>query len=148
MDFRRPSRVIGPSLDGDLLTVLASADAEFTGRELAQLVGRPSHRGALLALRRLADQGIVLQRRAGRANLYRFNHEHVAAPWIEGLAGLRQQLFDRMREQIKAWPIPPLAAAVFGSVARGEAGPESDLDIFLLRPATADGDSWMSRWLH
>ncbi len=142
MDFRHPSRVTGPSLDGELLTVLASADAEFTGRELAQLVDRPSHRGVLLALGRLVEQGVVRQRKAGRANLYTFNREHVAAPWIEGLAGLRQQLLERMREHIAQWRIPPVVAALFGSVARGEAGPGSDLDVFVVRPVGADEDVW------
>lgn len=142
MDFRHPSRVTGPSLDGELLAVLANADSDFTGRELAQLVHRPSHRGVLLALGRLVEQGIVRQRKAGRAKLYTFNREHVAAPWIEGLAGLRQQLLERMREHIAQWHIPPVVAALFGSVARGEAGPSSDLDIFLVRPVEADEDAW------
>lgn len=142
MDFRHPTRVVGPSLDGELLSVLAGADAEFTGRELARVVERPSHRGVLNALGRLVDQGIVLRRQAGRAHLYRLNRDHVAAPWIEGLAGLRQQLLDRTRDQIKSWSTQPVAAAIFGSVARGEAGPESDLDIFLVRPASADEDAW------
>lgn len=142
MDFREPHLVVGSTLDAALLMVLARAETQFTGRELAHRIGRESHGGVLLALRRLTKQGIVLQGEAGRAKLYRLNRDHVAAPWIQGLTGLRQQLMDRIRNQISSWTIQPRAAAVFGSVARGEAGPESDLDLFLLRPSLTDMEVW------
>ena len=142
MDFARPAKLLGPSLDGELLLVLASADAEFTGRQLAEALARSTHTGVLGALDRLVAQGIVLSRRAGRAKLYSLNREHLAAPWIEGLAGLRQQLFERMREQIATWVIQPIVAAVFGSVARGAADLESDIDVFLVRPKCPDLDAW------
>ncbi|HWH46063.1 MAG TPA: nucleotidyltransferase domain-containing protein [Thermoleophilaceae bacterium] len=141
MDFRRPLRVVTPTLEGDVLRVMAGADAEFTGGEVHRLVEHGSRDGVRDALDRLVDQGVVLCRPAGRAHLYRFNREHVAAPWIEGLAGVRQQLLERLRSEIEGWAVQPVAAAVFGSVARGEAGPESDLDVFLVRPASADEDT-------
>lgn len=121
---------------------LANAEAEFTGSELARRVGRRTHQGALNVLERLVEQGIVLRRQAGRANLYSLNRDHLAAPWIERLAGLRQQLLERMRKQVAEWPIQPVVAAVFGSVARGEAGSDSDVDILLVRPTGVDEEDW------
>ncbi len=124
-----------------MLLALASADMSFTGHDLARRAGLPQ-RTTQDALNRLTPQGIVLVETAGRAKLYSLNRDHVAAPWIEGLAGLRQQLLARIRKQISEWPVQPVVAAVFGSVARGEAGPESDLDLFLVRPSAADLDAW------
>lgn len=140
MDFQHPLAVVTPTLDGDVLAVLARADTEFSGREVHRAVGHSSHTGVRKCLERLVGEGIVLERRAGNALLYRLNRGHLAAEHIEALATLRLQLFHRLREMIAEWKIQPTVAAVFGSVARGEATKESDLDIFLLRPSACDED--------
>ena len=140
MDFRRPLQVITPTLDGDVLSVLARADAEMTGRELQRVIGRGSHQGIRNAADRLAYQGVVSRRSAGSANLYQLNRDHVAASWIEGLASLPAQVLDRLRNAIDEWEQLPLLVVLFGSVARGEATPESDLDLLVIRPATCDPD--------
>ena len=145
MDFRHPLWGLTPTLEGEALELLCRADAEYSGRQVHKMIGRGSEEGVRQALNRLAREGIVLSRRAGRATLYSFNREHLAAPSIEDLMGLRAKLFERLRAAIAQWRIQPVAAAVFGSVARGEAGPESDLDIFLLRPAGTDDDEWATQ---
>jgi predicted nucleotidyltransferase len=140
MDFRRPLQVVTPTLDGDVLSVLARAEAEMTGRELQRVIGRGSHQGIRNAADRLSEQGVVSRRSAGNANLYRLNRDHVAASWIEGLASLPVQLLDRLRDEISGWGQPPALVVLFGSVARGEATPQSDLDLLIVRPASCDGD--------
>lgn len=142
MDLRSPIRVIAPRLEGDVLRVLVAADSEFTGRQVHGLVGHGSPEGIRQALKRLVDEGVVDQRGAGRALLYRFNREHIAAPCIEGLTRLREQLIRRMRDEIATWEVQPVVAALFGSAARGDAGPKSDLDLFFVRPDDADEDRW------
>ena len=142
MDFRSPIRVVSPRLEGDVLQVLAAVDAEFTGRQVHARVDHSSPEGVRQALKRLVQHGIVEQRGAGRALLYRFNKDHVAAPWIEGLTSLRQQVVERMRREIGAWNVQPVVAALFGSAARGQAGTQSDLDVFFVRPTSADADVW------
>lgn len=141
MDFRRPLRAVAPTLDGDVLAVLAGADTEFTGRQVHQLVQHGSERGVRNALDRLALQGVVSRRGAGSANLYRLNREHLAAPWIQGLAGMRSQLLQRLRERVEDWSIKPVVAVVFGSVARGDASEDSDLDLLVVRPASCPAES-------
>lgn len=150
MDFRHPLTVVTPTLDGDVLSVLAGADEEFSGRRLHQLVARGSENGIRRAAERLVEQGVVSSRPAGRANLYRLNRSHLAAPHIEGLAFLRAQLLEQARKLVSAWTILPGLVMVFGSVARGEAGPLSDLDLLVIRPAQIpeDLDEWREQLNH
>ncbi|HVW88676.1 MAG TPA: nucleotidyltransferase domain-containing protein [Gaiellaceae bacterium] len=140
MDFRHPLGVVTPTLDGDVLAVLARADVELSGREVQRALGRGSHTGVRRCLTRLVHEGIVLERPAGNALLYRLNRDHLAAPQIEALAVLRLRLFEQLRAAIRAWDVPPALAAVFGSVARGDADAGSDLDILVIRPAGVDDD--------
>lgn len=132
---------VSPTLDGDVLAALARAEEEFTGRQLARLVGRGSAEGIRRAADRLAGQGVVSRRAAGAAHLYRLNRDHLAARWIEGLASLREQLIDHLREQIAGWEQPARVALLFGSVARGQASAASDIDVLVVRHDSCDPDS-------
>ena len=140
MDFRRPLSTITPTLDGDVLVVLAGVDAELTGREVHRLAHRGSEHGVRKVLDRLVEEGVVSRRPAGNAKLYKLNREHLAAPAIEALAGMRRELLLRMREDVTAWSITPVAVIVFGSFARGEATCESDVDLLVIRPSGVDAD--------
>ena len=140
MDFRRPLETLTPTLDGDVLAVLARADAEMTGREIQRLAGRGSHQGVRNAADRLTQQGVVLRRPVGNANLYKLNRDHVAAPWLEGLAGMPEQVLERLRGAVEAWTEHPILAVLFGSVATGHATPASDLDLLIVRPTKCDPD--------
>ena len=147
MDFSRPLETLPPTLDGDVLAVLARADTEMTGREIQRLTGYGSHQGIRNAADRLTRQGVVLRRPIGNANLYQLNRNHVAAPWIEGMAGLGEQVLMRLRRAIDTWTQPPILALLFGSVATGQAMPTSDLDLLIVRPATCDVDdpTWQNQ---
>lgn len=138
MDFRRPFQVVTPTLDGDVLAVLAGAQEEFTGRGIQRVLARGSEPGIRKAADRLVDQGVVLRRRAGQANLYSLNRDHLAAPYVEGLAALRAELVGRLRAGIAKWKTPARWVLLFGSVARGEADPESDLDLLVIRDRRVD----------
>ena len=144
MDFSRPLSVVAPTLDGDVLGVLAGADEEFTGRRIHQVLGRGSEQGVRKAADRLVGQGIVSRRQAGQAKLYSLNRSHLAAPYIEGLGSLRARLVERLKELTESWEEPAAAIVLFGSVAGGEADAKSDIDLFVLRgPAPVrDDDKW------
>ncbi|MDX6654469.1 MAG: hypothetical protein QOH18_1179 [Solirubrobacterales bacterium] len=144
MDFRRPLSVVAPTLDGDVLSVLAGAEEEFTGRRIHQVLGRGSEQGVRKAADRLVEQGIVSRRQAGRAKLYSLNRDHLAAPYVESLTGLRSELIERLRGSVAEWERAPTVMFLFGSVARGEAGSKSDLDLFAVRPLFAKGGK--SEW--
>ncbi len=141
MDFQRPLSVTTPTLDGDVLAVLAGADEEFTGRRIHRLLGRGSEHGVRKAAERLVEQGIVVKRQAGQAKLYGLNRNHLAAPYVLGLAALRAQLVERLEKRVAAWAVPAHTVLLFGSVARGEAQAGSDLDLLVVRLADIDDEA-------
>ena len=144
MDVARPAAALGPTLDVTVLVVLARTSRPLTGREVARLAGRHSHSGVADALHRLTEHGLINRQDAGRAALFTLNRDHVAAPVVEAIANLRNELFRRLREAIEGWAAAPLHASVFGSTARGDGNTASDIDIFVVRPrmVSYDDDRW------
>jgi predicted nucleotidyltransferase len=134
MDVARPYTAIGPTLDSEVLSVLAGTVRPLTGREVARLTGRTSHSGVLEVLNRLVEHGLVDRQEAGRALLYSLNREHLAAPAVDVLAGMRAELLNRIRHAIQAWEISPVSVSLFGSTARGDGSTSSDVDLFVVRP--------------
>lgn len=127
-----------------MLSVLAGTSRPLTGREIARLVRRKSHGGVLEVLNRLADHGLVDRQEAGRALLYTLNRDHLAAPAVSVLAGMRGELLRRLQEVIEGWNVKPIHVSIFGSAARGEGNTESDIDLFVVRPddVSRDDPSW------
>lgn len=146
MDLNKPLGVITPTVDADVLVVLAGANETFTGVRVHQIIGSSTQKTVWTALQRLSDQGIVLKVQKGSAGLYSLNRDHLAAPYILALANLKGELLKKMTKAITHWEIKPVFAAVFGSAARGEMRLDSDIDIFLVRPNTVDPDDdlWVS----
>lgn len=146
MDLGRPLRVVTPTLDGDVLVVLARAHHEFTPPEITALIADRSVEGVRNALLRLVEQGIVLRRPAGQAWLYQLNREHLAAPAIIALASLYDTFLDDLRQRVESWAVPCVYAALFGSAARGHMKPESDIDVFVVRSNSVDPDDDTWSW--
>lgn len=140
MDVSRPFAALMPALDSAVLTILARTTRPRTGREIASLAERSSA-GVRTVLERLVEQGLVDSERAGRAYVYTLNRDHLAAPPVEALANLRSGLFDRLREEIAEWEIPPAHASLFGSTARGDGDSSSDVDLFIVRPRDIDEEN-------
>lgn len=157
MELNRPLMTITPTLDGDVLAVLARHDAVFTTGQVHRILTEYSEEGIRKVLRRLSGQGVVLSERIGNAFAYRFNNEHLAARHIFELARLQETFLSRLQEYLAAWQTPPVYAAVFGSAARGRMTPASDIDLLLVRPRTAVDVTWddqlddlattVTRWL-
>ena len=142
MELSRPLAVITPTIDADVLRVLALADADFTSGDIHRLLDGPSIRGIHNTLGRLTGQGIVSRRPAGRASLYGLNREHLAAPYVIGLARLRDELLKRMGSEVRSWAAPPVLGVLFGSGARRNHAAESDIDLLLVRPSDIPDDVW------
>ena len=132
MQIQAPLATITPTLDGRVLPVLAGADHGFTSGQIADLLGNVSRYGVRLVLQRLLSQGVVTADRVGNAYSYRLNRNHLAAEAIVALAEIPQRLIDRLTELSGSWNQPPVFAAVFGSAARYQMSPASDIDIFVV----------------
>lgn len=137
MDVSKPFTALSPTVDGDVLVVLAGSNRPRTGREIARLAER-SKTGVQRVLDRLVVHGLVSRQEAGEALLYTLNREHLLAPVVEQMATARAELVDRLRSAIASWGLPPAHASLFGSAARGDGGVESDIDLFVVRRSSVE----------
>jgi predicted nucleotidyltransferase len=134
MDLSDPTRAITPTLDGTVLAVLASAGRPLTVGEVAAQTVRGSEIGVRRSLGRLMEQGIVRSTEIGRNRVHELNRDHIAAPIADLLSRLRIELWGRLRQTIARWRPSPVYACVFGSAARGDGGPDSDIAILIVHP--------------
>jgi predicted nucleotidyltransferase len=141
MDVSRAYSAVAPTVEGDVLVVLAGTTQPLSGRRVAGLARRGSVAAVAKALDRLVRQGLVLRQDAPPAALYTLNRQHVAAPTVETLALIRSDFIDRLRGAFSSWSIAPRHASLFGSTARGDGDVDSDVDIFVVRPAGVDGEN-------
>ncbi|MBE7188266.1 nucleotidyltransferase domain-containing protein [Jatrophihabitans endophyticus] len=132
MQLDRPLAAITPTLDGDVLSVLASADSQFTTGQVHRVLERFSEHGIRKVLTRLAEQGIVHAEQVGRTVAYSLNRHHLAAGPIIELGRSRSELIDRLSDLIDGWEVQPLFAAMFGSAVRGSMRADSDIDIIVI----------------
>jgi hypothetical protein len=140
MNVARPYTAVCPTLDGDVLHVLAGTTMALTGRQVALLTGRTSHSGVLDSLHRLTEHGLVTRVELNRAYLFALNRDHLAAAAVEMLANLRGKLIEEIRRMVDEWQIAPLHVSLFGSAARGDGSTQSDIDLFVVRASDVDED--------
>jgi hypothetical protein len=137
MDLSDPTRSVTPTLDGTVLAVLASAGRSLTVGQVAELAARGSEIGIRRSLGRLVEQGTVRATMMGRNLVHELNRDHIAAQVAVVLAGLRTELWSRLRQEVDSWEPRPLIAVVFGSAARGDGSVDSDIDLLLVHPPMA-----------
>jgi predicted nucleotidyltransferase len=142
MQLNRPLATIAPTLDADVLAVLAQHEMTCTAGQLHRMLDRYSEEGIRKVLLRLVRQGVVQSTKIGGAYTYQLNREHLAAGPIIQLAHLAQTLFQQIEELLEDWDLRPQYAAIFGSAARGTMTEESDIDILLVRPDNTPIDIW------
>lgn len=133
VQLNKPLGTVTPTLDGDVLAVLASADATFTISQVHRILTTVSAEGIRKVLNRLAIQGVVLHDQVGRTNTYRLNTEHLAAEPIMALARLNAEFLNRLEVHLYEWGETLRYAAVFGSAATGHMRLDSDIDLILVR---------------
>ncbi len=141
MLLQRPFEALTPTLDGPVLQVLAGADARFSVSRVSALVGDASTAGVRKVLNRLTSQGLVARHGDGVAYLYELNRDHLLAGPVLEVTRARELFRERVVDHASAWPHPPLLLALYGSAARGQMHPASDLDVLAV---AADADD---RWL-
>lgn len=125
--------LLGTKTKVGLLRALVPLHRPVSGREAARLAGVSVV--AIRALEELAAAGIVSQERATAQHLFTFERRHYLAPVIEKLFEAEREftsaIFGRIREMLEGLASIE-SAVVFGSAARGEAGPQSDVDLLVV----------------
>ncbi len=134
VDLTDPTRTVTATLDGPVLAVLARSGKPLTAGEVAAQMPRGSEVGVRRSLARLVEQGIVQAAEMGRNRVHELNREHVAAPVADLMAGLRLELWQRLRAKLGTWNPKPVYGCVFGSAARGDGDSGSDIDLLLVHP--------------
>jgi predicted nucleotidyltransferase len=100
-------------------------------REIARLTGVPA--GSLhRELRALSDAGLLLREPAGNQVRYRANRASPIYPELAGIFRKTAGMADLLREALSPAAARIDAAFVFGSMARGEETPGSDVDVFVV----------------
>ncbi len=121
-----------PGARGAALATLLRTGAGLTGRQVHTLVRDEfSLWSVQQALTDLAHLGVVEVRPVGRANVYTINEAHYATPPLRKLldpfAALKRAVSDTIAAE-------DLTVILFGSVARGDANADSDIDLAVLAP--------------
>ena len=134
-----------PTVEGRVLQVLARTDVPLSGSRIASLIPNASREGVRLALRRLDHSGLVLAQSAAPALMHVANRRHLLWPAIERLVLVADQVVYTLKlrivEQVESlFPHDTgrISLALFGSVARGDSGPDSDVDVLLITPDDLD----------
>lgn len=111
----------------------------ITGRGIARELGM-NHATCIRALDSLVDVGAISRKTVGRSSVYEVPDDTVLykdllRPLFEKEASLLDDLFSIVSNGVKQHI---LSVYVFGSVARGEDTPASDIDLVLILKAGAD----------
>lgn len=130
MDLGSPVLDVAPAVRGSLLQALARLEQPVTRRQLAA-VARVAPGNASAVIEELIRAGLVSETVAGRSSMVTLNRRHLAAGPVLALAGLRGELIRRLRERLSEWP-DLRGAWLFGSVARGDADSDSDVDLLIV----------------
>jgi len=122
-----------------LLRVLAKFPTKlFTGRELAEAAGAPPHR-TMQVLRRLEGEGLVVSRVVGRAYEWRVRAAHPLLPalrkFFDAEDAARAQFLQLVNQTLRK--VAGVQVVLFGSAARREEGPHSDLDLLVITASRA-----------
>ncbi|HEY5880531.1 MAG TPA: nucleotidyltransferase domain-containing protein [Nakamurella sp.] len=136
MFFDEPFGGVIPGARGSVLAALLRTGTALTGRQLHRLVGdRHSLWTVQQALHDLTRLGLITTDMVGRAGIHRINERHYA------IAPLRRLLspLDALTEVARDAGGDDLQAVIlFGSIARGDARADSDIDLVVIAPAIWD----------
>ena len=139
MDWANPLRTVAPTVDADVLQVLARTHEPVTGNQLAGLANR-SYAQVHAVVGRLVSHGLVSMRQHGRTYTYVLNREHAMSGAIQDLLDAPRAVDAVIETAAATWRISPVSIAMFGSAARRDASASSDVDLLVVRMATVADD--------
>jgi predicted nucleotidyltransferase len=131
MDLHEPLANLTSANDAAALRVLSRTSAELTGRQVAKLAegNAASIRNSLM---RLVAVGLVQSRQEPHASYYSANRHHLLWPAIEVGLSARAHLEASLSQFVREHGEGVATAALYGSVARGDSRPDSDIDLLVV----------------
>jgi predicted nucleotidyltransferase len=137
MLFSEPFGGVIPGARGAVLAALLRTGTPLTGRQVHALVSDNYSLWTVQeSLKVLAQLGLVNTQIIGRAGVHIVNEAHVSIAPLRALLDPINALTDTVRavvgEDVKT-------VILFGSIARGEATINSDIDLAVIAPAGWDG---------
>jgi predicted nucleotidyltransferase len=145
MDFGEPFGGLMPGARGAALAVLLRTGAPLTGRRVHALVADRHSLGAVQqALRDLDRLGLITTEAIGRAGVHRINEGHAAIAPLRVLASPIEMLTRVVEETVRGVE----AVIVFGSVARGDAHADSDVDLVVIATEAWNGRAELQQQVH
>ena len=150
MDFRHPVEAVIPGAQGRVIAALLGTSGDLNLRTLAR-VAAVSIAQASRVLPGLVDLGMIERREVPPSSLFRIVPEHVATRALLALANSRVAVMAEMDRAAAEIHPAPISVIAFGSFARGDSEPSSDIDVIMVRPTgiDADDDGWsqaIERW--
>jgi predicted nucleotidyltransferase len=136
MFFNEPFGGIIPGAHGAVLAALLRTDTPMTGRQIHGLLSDDYSLWTVQqALKSLTKLGMVETQTIGRAGVHTINEDHVSvAPLrrlLDPVAALREAIIAVTGGGVQA-------VLLFGSIARGEGTPDSDIDLAVIAPSDWD----------
>ena len=137
------NHILGTSAKVDLLRVLMQLDTPTSGRE-AERLARVAHMSAIKALGELTAVGVLNLTRTAATHLYQINRDHDLVPPLEALFKAEADRLAALREEARSalgeldLEEKVTSVVIYGSAARGETRPDSDLDLLVVVENKAD----------
>lgn len=129
MRLQNPLLDIASDSDAAVLKQLAQTRVPMTARQISDLAPAVSLSSVRRSLDRLAASGLLTEEHLGSTRGFSFNREHLFADHVEAIVQASAELQRRIATMVSQWEIPIIGVALFGSAARGEMTPESDIDL-------------------
>ncbi|HEX8359596.1 MAG TPA: nucleotidyltransferase domain-containing protein [Longimicrobium sp.] len=138
MLFRTLDAILGTTTKVQMLRSLLPLDSPVTGREARRLAGVRSTVGAMTALNELTALGVLLRGGSPSTHQYRVNRTHEMEPALRALFDAERRRTEVLKgilnEVLTQAGVRASVRSVvlFGSQARQEARPDSDLDLLII----------------
>lgn len=125
----RPLALLYDAARTRVFDVLLSEPQPISGREVSRRAGL-SATTANLKLQDLEDAGLVSSWGDGRSHRWQLRQDNLLVRQFRQLARVQDE--EAARIVIEALGAEPISVVLFGSVARGESGANSDVDLLLI----------------
>jgi len=117
-----------------LATVLLRPERDFSLAELIEAAGARGHGSTQNYVRKLVDAGVIESFEVRFRPRYRANMRHVIYSELASICrktfGIRDVVAEALLQVVE--PLNKPQAFIFGSVARGEERPDSDIDVMVI----------------